>query len=113
MKKVFEKTCKVLGKNSAKYNAEVHFVTADEIRGLNLKWRGKDKATDVLAFPLGDVNPATGKTELGDIVICRECAGELSDKHLFLHGLLHLFGYTHNTNKDEAAMDAIIKEVLG
>ena len=107
MKEIFEKTCKHLGKNPAELNACFHFVGADEIRGLNKEWRGKDKPTDVLAFPLGDFNPATGKTELGDIVICRECAGEFSEEFLYLHGLLHLMGYTHKE------MDAIIKEVLG
>jgi len=106
VKELFEKACKVLGKNPAELNAEVNFVSADEIRELNKKWRGKDKATDVLAFPLGDFNPATGKTELGDIVICREMAGEFSDEFLFLHGLLHLMGYTHEE------MDAIILEVF-
>ena len=113
MKELFGKTCKHLGKNPAELNTEVHFVTADEIRALNKKWRGKDEVTDVLAFSLGDLNPATGKVELGDIIICRECAGDLSEEYLFLHGLLHLFGYTHNTDKDETKMDELIKEVLG
>ena len=102
----------MLGKNHADLNVCVHFVTADEIRGLNKEWRGKDKPTDVLAFPLGELNPATKKTELGDIIICREFMGELSEEYLFLHGLLHLFGYTHDTDKDEAKMDLIIMEVL-
>jgi len=110
---IFEKTCKVLGKNSKDYNADVTFLTADEIRELNLKWRGKDKPTDVLSFPLGDFNPATKKTELGDIVICRECAGEYSEEFLYLHGLLHLFGYTHDTDEDEDTMNAVVAEVLG
>jgi len=107
MNGIFEKTCRVLNKNPAKFNADVHFVTPDEIRALNLKWRGKDMPTDVLSFPLGDFNPVTKKNELGDIVICREYAGEFSEEFLYLHGLLHLFGYSHK------AMDAVVKEVLG
>jgi rRNA maturation RNase YbeY len=113
VRKIFEKACKVLGKNPAGYNADVHFVTADEIRALNLKWRGINKITDVLSFPLLDKNPATGKIELGDIVICRECAGEFSENFLYLHGLLHLFGFTHDNDKDEDAMNAVAAEVLG
>jgi len=113
MKELFERTCKHLGKDHAKFNTEVAFVTADEIRALNKKWRNKDKATDVLAFPLGDFNHETGKTELGDIIICLECAGKFSGEYLYLHGLLHLFGYTHNTDKDEMKMNLIIKEILG
>ena len=88
-------------------------MTAGEIRALNLKWRGIDKATDVLSFPLGDINPATNKTELGDIVICRECAGEYSDGFLYLHGLLHLFGFNHYTDEEEVEMNAVVEEVLG
>jgi len=113
MRKLFEKVCDRLGKNSLDFNAEVHFVLPDEIRALNKKWRGMDEPTDVLAFPLGDFNPAAGKVELGDVIICRECAGGLSEEYLFLHGLLHLMGYTHNTGGDEAEMNAIIREVLG
>ena len=113
MKILFTQTLTLLGKDPKNFNADVHFVTPDEIRALNLKWRGVDKATGVLSFPLGEFNPATGKTELGDIVICRDYAEDLSDEYLYLHGLLHLLGYTHDTDEDEARMDAIIREVLG
>lgn len=112
MKEIFEKTCKVLGKNPKEYNADVHFVTQDVIRDLNLKWRGIDKTTDVLSFPILELNPATLKHELGDIVICRECAGEYTIEFLYLHGLLHLFGYTHDTDEDEDKMNAVVAEVL-
>jgi rRNA maturation RNase YbeY len=112
VKELFEKALRHLGKSPAEYNAEVHFVTATEIRALNKKWRGIDAPTDVLAFPLGDFNYTTLKTELGDVVICRECAGNLSEEYLFLHGLLHLMGYTHDTDEDEEKMNSVIKEVL-
>ena len=113
MKPLFKKTLSHLGKDPNDYNADVHFATPDEIRELNKKWRQLDKATDVLSFPLGTLNPATGKIELGDIVICRECAGEFSDEFLYLHGLLHLLGYTHDTDEDEDAMNAVAEEILG
>jgi probable rRNA maturation factor len=110
---LFEKVCKVLGKTPSDFYADLHFVGVDEIRALNKKWRGKDEATDVLSFPLLDFNHAVGKMMLGDIVICRECMGENSVEFLYLHGLLHLFGYMHETDEDEARMNAIITEVLG
>lgn len=113
MKELFTKTLTHLGKNPNDFNADLHFATPDEIRELNKKWRNIHKPTDVLSFPLNTFNPATKKTELGDIVICRECAGKLSDEFLYLHGLLHLLGYTHDTDEDEEAMNAIVKEVLG
>lgn len=113
MRRIFEKTCKFVGKNPNEYNADVHFATPDEIRELNFKWRGVDKPTDVLSFPIDDYNPATKKCELGDIVICRECAGEFTIEFLYLHGLLHLLGYTHDTDEDEDKMNTVAMEVLG
>lgn len=109
----FTKACLCLGKCADVYNADVHFVTTEEIQKLNKKWRKVDAPTDVLSFPINELNPATKKFELGDIVICREFMGDLSEEYLYLHGLLHLFGYTHDTDEDEARMNAIIKGILG
>lgn len=81
--------------------------------GLNREFRGIDSSTDVLSFPLYELEPAMlprlGKREylpLGDIVICPVTArGNLKDKRpeslyreirvLLIHGLLHLLGYVH------------------
>lgn len=70
-----------------------------EIRVLNREYRGKDKPTDVLSFPMGD------EYLLGDIVISVERArsqaaefGVTYDEELarlLVHGLLHLLGYDH------------------
>ena len=81
------------------------------MRGLNRRYRGKDRSTDVLAFPAGEA----GRGFLGDIVISvpyaarearrrREPAGRELDR-LLLHGFLHLMGYDHET--DDGEMDAI------
>ncbi|HEY3989463.1 MAG TPA: rRNA maturation RNase YbeY [Acidobacteriaceae bacterium] len=80
----------------------------DAIRALNGKYRGKDKATDVLSFPA--VGTAEGIS--GDLVISLETALaqakerghtlEMEIKVLLLHGLLHLAGYDHET--DDGAM---------
>ena len=69
------------------------------VKKLNKKYRGKNKATDVLSFS-GD-----GLVSLGEIILCQEELKNKSDhSHLNLklfsqmiicHGLLHLFGYTH------------------
>lgn len=71
----------------------------DEIRELNREYRGKDKPTDVLSFPMDD------ECMLGDIVISIEKAvsqaGEFGVSfdeemaRLLVHGLLHLAGYDH------------------
>jgi rRNA maturation RNase YbeY len=89
----------------------VLFCADDRMRSLNRRYRGKDRATDVLAFPAGP--GADGF--LGDIVIsvpyaARE-ARRRADTHeqeidrLLLHGFLHLMGYDHETDAGE--MDAM------
>jgi probable rRNA maturation factor len=82
------------------------------IRTLNRKWRGKDRATDVLSFPSSEP-PGNGPV-LGDVVISldtasrrarsegRPVAAEL-DRYL-AHGILHLLGYDHERPRDAAAM---------
>jgi probable rRNA maturation factor len=83
-------------------------VTGDaELRKLNLRFRGKDAATDVLSFPSGVVSP------LGDIAIslgraraqARECGHSIEDEIciLMLHGVLHLLGMDHETDRGKMA----------
>ena len=85
----------------------VVLVSPQKMRQLNKKYRKKDKATNVLAFP-------GGKEALGEIVLCpfviRKDALEykISFKRavswMFVHGLLHLLGYNHKTSNDEKKM---------
>ena len=106
----------------------VRFTTDDEVRALNAGYRGKDKPTNVLSFPmiepaeLGDL-PGRGELLLGDIVLAHGvCATEAADKgatmqshaaHLIVHGMLHLLGYDHETGEEDAeAMEAIERNAL-
>ena len=87
-------------------------ITTDRrIRRLNRRWRGTDKATDVLSFPAGeDPGPAR---HLGDLVISRETAARQARNEghslgtelrvLALHGLLHLLGYDHERDSGRMA----------
>jgi probable rRNA maturation factor len=89
---------------SPEANATVAFVSDARIRELNRRFRGLDKATDVLSFPSDD-------DELGDIAISVDRAevqakenGMTFDEEvaqLLLHGLLHLSGYDHETDNGE------------
>jgi len=86
---------------------DIELVIADsrEIKKLNKEFRGKNRPTDVLSFPLID----TPFAPLGSIVICKDFVTLRSQnfKHskedeftlLFIHGLLHLIGYDHEVNK--------------
>ena len=94
-----------------------------QVRDLNASWRGKDKPTNVLSFPMAEAEEleATAGPELmlGDIVLARGvCAAEAEEKaialedhaaHLIVHGTLHLLGYDHH--EDEGAADMEAREV--
>ena len=89
-------------------------------RELNLRFRGKDSATNVLAFP-GE-NDLLDYDCLGDLVICAprvsaeaQQQGKLLDAHwahLVVHGMLHLQGYDHQNDEQAAAMEALEIEIL-
>ena len=83
------------------------FVGTKAIRTLNRKYRRKDRATDILSFPIGRKG-ADGKFYLGDIVISvpvaakqARTAGHSLERELevlTLHGFLHLAGYDHGAH---------------
>ena len=90
----------------------VTFTSDDEVRALNAKWRGRDKPTNVLSFPMAKEAELASAQLLGDIVLAYGvCAREAADKsvevathaaHLVVHGTLHLLGYDHETSDAEA-----------
>ena len=104
----------------------VNFVSLVKIRELNKDFRGIDRPTDVLAFPLF---PRTAMRRrlpfnhaLGDIVICVAIAAK-SAVHLgqslarevcflLVHGILHLCGYDHQQPRDEAIMLAKQRRIM-
>jgi probable rRNA maturation factor len=88
-------------------------LTSDaEVRSLNAAWRGKDKATNVLSFPMAEEDELAAAQLLGDVVLAHGiCAAEAAAKnvpvethaaHLVVHGTLHLLGYDHETSDEEA-----------
>jgi probable rRNA maturation factor len=94
----------------------------DQVRELNAKWRGNDKPTNVLSFPMADERDLTkanvdgGELLLGDIILAHGvCQAEAAEKgvtveqhatHLVVHGTLHLLGYDHHDDRDAADMEA-------
>ena len=88
----------------------IAFVSDRQIRELNRRFRGIDKATDVLSFPAGDETGGVAGN-LGDIAISLERATIQAKENsltldeeiaqLILHGLLHLCGYDHETDRGE------------
>ena len=98
----------------------VTFTDDSEIREMNRKFRGIDRATDVLSFPLFDYS---GESEeppvdefmgmLGDIVLSLETAKRQAEEYghsfereaafLCVHSMLHLLGYDHETGEEDEA----------
>ena len=87
----------------------VEFVGAQRIAELNAQWRGKEGPTDVLSFPVDELEDPHGPREIGDVVICPEHTTDLEEA--VVHGVLHLTGMDHET--DQGEMLAVQAEILG
>ena len=95
----------------------VEITNNTEIQKLNKEFRGKDSPTDVLSFPMNDINPENGLMILGDIAISIEKAKEQSKEFnqslerelmfLAIHATLHLLGYDHELSEQD---DLIMRE---
>ena len=100
-----------------------------EVQGLNSSYRSKDKATNVLSFPMVQPdllqsleNSDDGEALLGDIILAIEtCTREAADKgislqehatHLIAHGTLHLLGYDHQNDADAERMEELEVKAL-
>jgi len=86
-------------------------VSRARIKGLNKKYLGQDKVTDVLSFGYGE------------IIICLPVAKKQAREHrlsindeiclLFVHGLLHILGFDHKIKKDKIYMQKAEIAILG
>jgi probable rRNA maturation factor len=108
----------------------VKFTDDEEVRALNAAYRGKDKPTNVLSFPMFEprllpslASAEGGEALLGDIVLAQGvCAREAAEKgvavadhaiHLVVHGTLHLLGYDHEQGEEAAeTMEALERAAL-
>lgn len=102
-------------------DVQVSLIIVDEKESqrLNKEFRGKDKPTNVLSFPMdmpADLADDVDQLMLGDLVICASVveaeAGQqnkLADAHwahMIVHGMLHLQGYDHIEDSDADVMEA-------
>jgi len=100
----------LVGEDAANAELSVSFVTEREIAELNARYAGEGAPTDVLSFPIGDLDE-DGVRILGDVVVAPavgarnnvdDPAGEL--RLLIVHGILHLLGHDHMDDADRAEM---------
>lgn len=117
---------------TADFSVGLTVISKINMRELNARTRGTDKATDVLSFPFygfsppkWDISPdmtiEDGRVYIGDIAICGSIcrdqarlyghSTEREQAFLFLHGLLHILGYDH-TEQGDNIMDEISESIL-
>ncbi len=110
------------------WDVSVTLVDNEQIKKLNKQFRGKNKVTDVISFPMGaydyyDINPENGAKMLGDILISLEKAHAQAIEYghsifrevafLATHSTLHLLGYVHeNEPQGEIIMNDLQERIL-
>ena len=101
-------TLKVINKKIPKNISVSFFLTSNKkIKELNLKYRNKDKPTNVLSFPMQSKysdNYLLGDIALANQILLKEAIEQKMTKYDYLckmtiHGMLHLLGYDHKTEK--------------
>jgi len=110
--KLLEEISKALLKNHASREIDLTVCNNQTIQEYNRDYRGKDKATDVLSFPIhNEIISNDFQMPLGSIVISADFVKEKAKEFghtnnnelslLFTHGLLHLLGFDHEIDKGE------------
>lgn len=119
------------------YRIDVALVDIDTIKEYNASTRGIDKITDVLSYPAADFasplklregtegflrDDFSGLFQLGEIIICRPvCEAQAREfghsveremGYLFVHGVLHLLGFDHDTDEKYRQMRIVEEKVL-
>lgn len=108
-----------LGNDDAIVSMQI--VGSEEIQSLNKEYRGKNKSTNVLSFPM-EIPLEVGLNILGDIVLCDvviTSEAEQQDKsaeshwaHMVVHGMLHLQAYDHIEDNEAAVMEEKEVEIM-
>ncbi len=101
--------------------ASIRVTTTEEIQQLNKQYRDKDKATNVLSFPMQSPS-VIDICLLGDIALCavvinREAKQQAKAEnahwaHMVVHGMLHLQGFDHIENEDAKTMEQMEIKIL-
>ncbi|KEI35744.1 metal-dependent hydrolase YbeY [Francisella sp. W12-1067] len=106
-------------------SVNLNVVSDDEIKNINKQFRNKDKPTNIISFefekpqglPDGIIEDFLGDIVIAPNVLEKEAIEQhknLEDHwcHIFIHGLLHLLGYDHQTDTDANTMENLEIELL-
>lgn len=136
LNKIFSRALEMTDNVIPNVSVGVKFVSGEEIKNLNNQFRGVDKVTDVLSFPMLNIKAGQkivsvidefdqidGEIYLGDIVICKEKINSQAKEfghskkrelcYLALHSFLHLLGYDHMTADEEKEMFDLAEKIIG
>lgn len=101
--------------------ASLQIVSSDEMQILNRDYRGKDKPTNVLSFPM-ELPEEVGINILGDLALCDEVIESEAEEqgkqveahwaHMVVHGMLHLQGYDHIGDEEANVMETKEIEIM-
>jgi len=111
-----EKILRVVGRfvKVKNYEASIAFVNSKTIRFANRVYRGKDSVTDVLSFSLeknsGEILISYSQAQKQAKEVGHGVRKEIS--FLIVHGLLHLFGYDHETSKEAKKMFDLQEKII-
>lgn len=96
--------------------ADIYLVADGVMRRLNRSFRRKDEPTNVLSFkkPVGFPHPENRLQHLGEIYLAPNHIRRRQEdiRHLAVHGLLHLLGYTHKRKSDKMKMERLERKLL-
>ncbi|MBU0667496.1 rRNA maturation RNase YbeY [Patescibacteria group bacterium] len=102
---------------------KVFFVSDEEIRQLNRNYRNVNKPTDVIALSYFEESPFPGEDMIGEIFVSVDTAKKQAPEHnltvkeeflyLFVHGMLHVFGYDHAKAADRKKMFDLQDKIIG
>lgn len=131
VKNIINEAIKEEGLDKKNIYVNIEAVTKEEIRDLNNRYRGIDKSTDVLSFPIFEINELEdireGKSkinelEIGDIFLCLDVIKTQSIEYktgikrellyMITHGVLHLLGYDHIDENDKKIMRVKEEKIL-
>ena len=118
LKKKFNKLLNKFKITSNVQEISIFLTNSEKMRQLNLRFRKKNKPTDVLSFPINIVKKKIGY--LGDIAISYEIVNKRSRRtnfnyefdKMWVHGYLHLLGYDHKKIKEFEKMHKLEKKIL-
>ena len=128
-KQIFIKSLDLINKelktsktNNSCLTVSLRFINIRNMKKLNYSFSGSNKETNILSFSPDPNETDENNNSVGDIAICvdvlkKEAKEQNKDfldhlLHLFVHGILHLLGYRHDSDREASKMEQIEKSIL-